>query len=45
MLIEGKVVGNINVESLCLAETAQVFGDLAARSIDIRFVIFEYVNM
>ena len=36
MLVEGKVIGNINVESLCLLETATVHGDVAARSVDIK---------
>jgi len=36
MLVEGKVVGNINVESLCLLDTAVVHGDIAARSADIK---------
>jgi len=36
MLVEGKVVGNINVESLCLLETAVVHGDIAARSVSIK---------
>ena len=35
-LVEGKVVGNINVESLCLLDTAVVHGDIAARSVDIK---------
>eukprot|EP00605_Chrysophyceae_sp_TOSAG23-4_P000816 GSChrysophyteH1.ASY1.ANO1.906.1 assembled CDS len=36
MLVEGKVIGNINVESLCLCESAVVHGDIAARSADIK---------
>jgi nicotinamidase/pyrazinamidase len=36
MMVEGKVFGNINVESLCLCESAVVHGDVAARSADIK---------
>lgn len=36
MLVEGKVIGNINVESLCVCESGVVHGDIAARSADIK---------
>jgi len=34
LLVEGKVLGNINVESLTLAETAVVHGDISCRSME-----------
>lgn len=35
MLVEGKVIGNINVESLTLTDTAVIHGDVSCRSINI----------
>lgn len=36
VLVEGKVVGNINAESLTVTETGSVHGDIACRSVIIR---------
>jgi cytoskeletal protein CcmA (bactofilin family) len=35
-LIEGKVVGNVNAESVAVTETGQVHGDISARSLDMK---------
>ena len=36
VLVEGKVVGNINAESLTVTETGSIHGDIACRSVVIR---------
>ena len=36
MLVEGKIVGNVNAESICLTDTGVVHGDIAARSMNIK---------
>jgi cytoskeletal protein CcmA (bactofilin family)/nicotinamidase-related amidase len=36
VLVEGKVIGNINAESMTLMDTGSVHGDIACRSVDIK---------
>ena len=36
LLVEGKIIGNVNAESVLLTETGIIHGDIAARSIDVK---------
>ena len=36
LLVEGKIVGNVNAESICLADSGVGHGDIAARSMDVK---------
>ena len=44
LLVEGKIVGSVNAESICLTDTGVVHGDIAARSMNIKLTVVSTVK-